>query len=106
MVLEIFRRQPFLGLHQLHERIINSILLLDLFLQQEPSQWVSLEIDFSGLRGGAILALAVDQVYSGGPEFGPETRIRRGENFCRCRNISAARQNNTWEYFLIQIFSG
>ena len=29
---------------------------------------VSSEIDFSGVRGGAIMALAVDQVSLGGPE--------------------------------------
>ena len=32
----------------------------------EACRRVSLEIDFSGLRGGAISALAVDQVYLGG----------------------------------------
>ena len=36
---------------------------------------VSLEIDFSGLRGREISALAVDQVYLGGPE----TQIRTGK---------------------------
>ena len=43
-----------------------------------PEAWrrVSLEINFSGLRGGAISALAVDQMYLGGPE----TRIRAGKS--------------------------
>ena len=43
-----------------------------------PEAWrrVSLEIDFSGLRGGAISASAVDQ----GCLRGPETRIRAGKS--------------------------
>ena len=41
----------------------------------EACRRVSLEIDFSGLSGGAISALAVDQVYLGGPE----TLIRGGK---------------------------
>ena len=36
---------------------------------------LTLEIDFSGQRGGAISALAINQVYSGGPE----TSIRAGK---------------------------
>ena len=40
---------------------------------QEPS---GSEIDFSGLRCGAIWALAVDQVYLGGPET--PIRARKG----------------------------
>ena len=42
----------------------------------EALRRVSLEIDFSGLRGGAISALAVDQ----GCLRGPETRIRAGKS--------------------------
>ena len=42
----------------------------------EALRRVSLEIDFSCLRGGAISALTIDQVYSGGPE----TRIRAGKS--------------------------
>ena len=42
----------------------------------EACRMVSLEIDFSGLRGGVILALAFDQVYLGGQE----TRIRAGKS--------------------------
>ena len=41
------------------------------------SPW--LEIDFSGLRCGAIWALAVTQVYLGGP-LGPETSILAGKS--------------------------
>ena len=41
----------------------------------EACRRVSLEIDFSGLHGGAISALAIAQVYLGGPE----TRIRAGK---------------------------
>ena len=40
----------------------------------EALKRVSLEIDFSSSRGGAISALVVDQVYLGGPE----TSIRAG----------------------------
>ena len=52
-----------------------------------PEAWtrVSLEINFSGLRCGAISALAVDQMYLGGPE----TRIRAG------KSSADARQSNT-----------
>ena len=42
----------------------------------EAERRLSLEIDFSGLRGGVISALAFDQVYLGGLE----TRIRAGES--------------------------
>ena len=41
----------------------------------EAERRLSLEIDISGLRGGVISALAVAQVYLGGPE----TRIRAGK---------------------------
>ena len=66
---------------------------------------LTLEIDFSGLSGGAILASAVAQGYLGVPE----TRIRAGkesglaeisamQGFAPAealRRVSAARQNNT-----------
>ena len=42
----------------------------------EAERRLSLEINFSGLRGGVISALAFDQVYLDGPE----TRIRAGES--------------------------
>ena len=42
----------------------------------EALRRVSLEIDFSCLSGGAISALAINQVYSGGPE----TSIRAGKS--------------------------
>ena len=42
----------------------------------EAERRVSLEIDFSGLRGGAISALAVAQVYLGGHET--PIRARKG----------------------------
>ena len=51
---------------------------------QEPS---GSEIDFSDLRCGAIWALAVDQVYLGGPE----TPIRAGEG-SRLAEISAIQE--------------
>ena len=40
----------------------------------EALRGVSLEINFSGLRGGVISALVVDQLYLGGPD----TQIRAG----------------------------
>ena len=51
----------------------------------EALRRVSLEIDFSGLRGGAISALAVDQVYLGGPE----TRIRARKGSGLAKILSA-----------------
>ena len=42
----------------------------------EACRRVSLEIHFSGLRGGAISTLAIDQGYL----RGPETRIRAGKS--------------------------
>ena len=68
----------------------------------EACRMVSLEIDFSGSRGGAISALAVDQVYLGGPE----TPIRAGKVLqmpkCQCCKaeqdieISASIFSDSW----------
>ena len=46
---------------------------------------VSLEIDFSGQRGGAISASTVDQGYLGGPETRIRARKEIGRASCRER---------------------
>ena len=54
----------------------------------EALRRVSLEIDFSCLRGGAISALTIDQVYSGGPET--PIRARKGSvlaRYLRCKGL-------------------
>ena len=61
------------------------------------SPW--LEIDFSGLRGGAIWALAVTQVYLGGPE----TRIRAGKSSADAE-ISVLQGRTTQRNQCIHIF--
>ena len=57
---------------------------------------LTLEIDFSGQRGGAILALAVDQGYLVGPETLTPIRARKGSDIAMqgvdppdaCRRVS------------------
>ena len=76
----------------------------------------ALEIDFSGLRGGAISALAIDQGCLRRRLRGPETRIRAGKSSADAE-ISVLQGRRTHRnqcmtvhpYFLIQgstIFSG
>ena len=65
----------------------------------EAERRLSLEIDFSGLRGGVILALTVDQVYLGGPE----TRIRAGESSAYAE-ISVLQGRTTHRNQCIHIF--
>ena len=65
----------------------------------EALRRVSLEIDFSGLRGGAISALAVDQVYLGGHE----TRIRAWESSAYAE-ISVLQGRTTHKNQCIHIF--
>ena len=73
--------QVYLGGHETPIRARKGSGLAEISAMQgvappEALRRVSLEIDFSGLRGRVISALAVDQVYLGGPE----TRIRAGES--------------------------
>ena len=65
----------------------------------EALRRVSLEIDFSGLRGGAISALAVDQ----GCLRGPETRIRAGKSSADAE-ISVLQAGTTHRNQFIHIF--
>ena len=65
----------------------------------EALRRVSLEIDFSGLSGGAISALAVAQAYSGGPE----TRIRAGKSSADAE-ISVLQGRTTQRNQCIHIF--
>ena len=69
------------------------------FAPPEACRRLSLEIDFSGLRGGVISALAVDQVYLGGPE----TRIRAGESSAYAE-ISVLQGRTTHRNQCIHIF--
>ena len=65
----------------------------------EASRRDSLEIDFSGLRGGAISASVVDQ----GCLRGPETPIRAGKS-CADAEISALQGRTTHRNQCIHIF--
>ena len=65
----------------------------------EAERRFSLEIDFSGLHGGVILALAFDQVYLGGSE----TRIRAGESSADAE-ISVLQGRTTHRNQFIHIF--
>ena len=65
----------------------------------EASRRVSLEIDFSGLRGGTISALAVDQLYL----CGLETRIRAGKSSADAE-ISVLQGRTTHRNQCIHIF--
>ena len=65
----------------------------------EACRRVSLEIDFSGLRGGAISALAIDQ----GCLRGPETRIRAGKSSADAE-ISVLQGRTTHRNQFIHIF--
>ena len=64
-----------------------------------------LEIDFSGLSCGAILALAVDQVYLGGPET--RIRARRGSGLAEISAIQGVAPPETLRRVSLEIdFSG
>ena len=65
----------------------------------EACRSVSLELDFSGLSGGAISALAVDQ----GCLRGPETRIRTGKSYADAE-ISVLQGRTTQRNHCIHIF--
>ena len=65
----------------------------------EALRRVSLEIDFSGLRGGAISALVIDQ----GCLRGPKTRIRAGKTSADAE-ISVLQGRTTHRNQFIHIF--
>ena len=96
--------QVYLGGHETPIRARKGSGLAEISAMQgvsppEACRRVSLEIDFSGLRGGAISALAIDQ----GSLRGPETRIRAGKSSADAE-ISVLQGRTTHRNQFIHIF--
>ena len=103
-ILALAVDQVYLGGHETPIRARKGSGLAEISAMQgvappEACRRVSLEIDFSGLRGGANLALAIDQ----GCLRGPETRIRAGKSSADAE-ISVLQGRTTHRNQVIHIF--